>query len=178
MCAAFLGWLLLLGLSLGSLLERLRTQAQRSTQPPGSLLPPPDAGGKAGAADADSAVCLVSYLDRTALPPSAAGRAEHLPWHYCGFIVRVLSVPPALHSGYEAYCAACLQEEDVGWLPLGRALSLDVRAAQTARTAPAAAEAPFIPELQSEAASGAGAMLPRMQAGPSFYVRRGHAGAL
>ena len=178
MCAAFLGWLLLLGLSLGSLLERLRTQAQRSTQPPGSLLPPPDAGGKAGAADADSAVCLVSYLDRTALPPSAAGRAEHLPWHYCGFIVRVLSVPPALHSGYEAYCAACLQEEDVGWLPLGRALSLDVRAAQAARAAPAAAGAPLIPELQSPAASGAGAMLPRTQAGPSFYVRRGHAGAL
>ena len=84
-------------------------------------------------------------------------------------------MPPALRSGYEAHCAACLQEEDVSWLPLGRALSLDVRAAQTARAAPAAAEAPLLPELQSDAAPGAGAMLPRMRAGPSFYVRRGHA---
>ena len=178
-----LGWLLLLGLSLGFLLERVKALAQRSPPTPARLVPTPgssaagSAGGEAGAADVDSAVCLVSYLDRAALPPSAAGGPEHVPWHYCGFIVRVLSTPPSLCSGYEAHCAVCLREEDVGWLPLGRALSLDIRAAQTARAGPAERAAP-VKELKSQAASGAGAMLPRTQAGPSFYVRRGHAGEL
>ena len=49
-------------------------------------------------------------------------------------------------------------------------------AAASASTA--AADAPLLPELQSEAAPGAGAMLPRMRAGPSFYVRQGYADAL
>ena len=36
--------------------------------------------------------------------------------------------PPAMRSGYEAHCAACMLKDDVGWLPLGQALSLDLKA--------------------------------------------------
>ena len=77
-------------------------------------------------------MCPISYLDHATLPPDAAGRAEHLPWHYAGFIVRVLSTPPATRSRAEAHCAAAIAADGVGWLPLGRAMSLEIQKARDA----------------------------------------------
>ena len=137
----------------------------------GGLLPL--GGSAAEAADAPvGELCPISYLDHATLPPDAAGRAEHAPWHYCGFIVRVLSTPPALRSRYEAACAAALADDGVGWLPLGRAMSLEVKAVQAAGDVAAAAEAAAA-RLDDEAGPEHGGMHARAGRGraSSFYVR-------
>ena len=78
----------------------------------------------------------------------------------------------ALRSRYEAACAAALADDGVGWLPLGRAMSLEVKAVQAAGDVAAAAEAAAA-RLDDETGPEHGGMHARAGRGraSSFYVR-------
>jgi len=137
LCFAAVCSVLAMGLTLGLLVERVSRVAVADATTPAEAaaasaslfddLRDDDhgmgSGGRGG-------LCPISYLDHATLPPDAAGTPEHVPWHYCAFIVRVLATPPEARTRPEARVATALAADRVAWLPLGRAMSLDIRAAQ------------------------------------------------
>ena len=74
-------------------------------------------------------VCFICGVDRLTLDTQGSGfdkhiRDEHNMWQYAFALIHIRSKDPLEYTGWEAYVAAQLQEDDFGFLPSNNALSL------------------------------------------------------
>jgi len=76
-------------------------------------------------------VCFVCGLSREALDRDGNGfethiKKDHYLWHYVHFLVHLREKDPTEYTGVESCVAELLVKGDIAWMPLDKALTMDL----------------------------------------------------
>ncbi len=76
-------------------------------------------------------VCFVCGLSREALDRDGNGfeahiKQDHYLWHYVHFLVHLREKDPTEYTGVESCVADLLAKGDIAWMPLDKALSMNM----------------------------------------------------
>lgn len=74
-------------------------------------------------------MCFICNIDRAVFEKEAKSfenhvKYEHNLWNYLYFIVYLKAKNPLDYNGTESYIAEKLEQEDLSWFPMNRAMSL------------------------------------------------------